>query len=195
MDQGSTRKRSAVHNFAPTVTKFCVMWEGQALPHDTKFGNCRCEIVGTIVIFIWSLIHGLYWSGLIKAEPERGICGEYSEHRVSRQFLLVLAYIYLPHGTKHHQTASAPSKVYFVITMNPPFHVLFCVHKTIIVSITLFSFASQETTVYSIHEPHKFNYALTQPYRVPGSRNSRLYGVVYHVGGFSLSIQPIIVTS
>ena len=22
------------------------MWEGQALPHDTKFGNSRCEIVG-----------------------------------------------------------------------------------------------------------------------------------------------------
>ena len=68
MDQGSTRKRSDVHNFAPTVTKFCVMWEGQALPHDTKFGNCRCEIVGTIVIFIWSLIPGSSWSGLIKAE-------------------------------------------------------------------------------------------------------------------------------
>ena len=66
MDQGSTRKRSAVHNFAPTVTKFCVMWEGQALPHDTKFGNSRCEIVGRRVIFIWSLIHGSSWSGLIK---------------------------------------------------------------------------------------------------------------------------------
>ena len=59
MDQGSTRKRSAVHNFAPTVTRFCVMWEGQALPHDTKFGNSRCEIVGRRVIFIRSLIHGL----------------------------------------------------------------------------------------------------------------------------------------
>ena len=69
MDQGSTMKRSAVHNFAPTVTKFCVMWEGQALPHDTKFGNSRCEIIGRRVIFIWSLIHGLRWSGLIKAEP------------------------------------------------------------------------------------------------------------------------------
>ena len=69
MDQGSTMKRSAVHNFAPIVTKFCVMWEGQALPHDTKFGNSRCEIVGRRVIFIWSLIHGLRWSGLIKAEP------------------------------------------------------------------------------------------------------------------------------
>ena len=69
MDQGSTMKRSAVHNFAPTVTKFCVMWEGQALPHDTKFGNSRCEIVGRRVIFIWSLIHGLRWSGLIKAGP------------------------------------------------------------------------------------------------------------------------------
>ena len=64
-------KRSAVHNFAPTVTKFCVMWEGQALPHDTKFGNSRWEIVGRRVIFIWSLIHGLRWSGLIKAEPGR----------------------------------------------------------------------------------------------------------------------------
>ena len=75
MDQGSTMKRSAVHNFAPTVTKFCVMWEGQALPHDTKFGNSRCEIVGRRVIFIWSLIHGLRWSGLIKAEP-----GDTSNH-------------------------------------------------------------------------------------------------------------------
>ena len=73
MDQGSTMKRSAVHNFAPTVTKFCVMWEGQALPHDTKFGNSRCEIVGRRVIFIWSLIHGLRWSGLIKAEPDKRI--------------------------------------------------------------------------------------------------------------------------
>ena len=70
MDQGSTRKRSAVHNFSPTVTKFCVMWEGQALPHDTKFGNGRCEIAGRRVIFICSLIHGSSWSGLIKAEPE-----------------------------------------------------------------------------------------------------------------------------
>ena len=69
MDQGSTRKRSAVHNFAPTVTKFCVMWEGQALPHDTKFGNSRCEMVGRRVIFIWSLIHGSSWSGLIKVGP------------------------------------------------------------------------------------------------------------------------------
>ena len=68
-DQGSNRKHSAVHNFAPTVTKFCVMWEGQALPHDTKFSNCRCEIVGRRVIFIWSLIPGSSWSGLIKAEP------------------------------------------------------------------------------------------------------------------------------
>ena len=72
MDQGSTKKRSAVHNCAPTVTKFCVMWEGQALPHGTKFGNCRCEIVGRRVIFIWSLIHGSSWSGLIKAEPGVG---------------------------------------------------------------------------------------------------------------------------
>ena len=69
MDQGSTRKRFAVHNFARAVTKFCVMWEGLSLPHDTKFGNCRGEIVDMRVIFIWSLIHGSGWSRLIKAEP------------------------------------------------------------------------------------------------------------------------------
>ena len=40
-----------------------------SLPHDTKFGNCRCEAVGRRVIFISSLIHGSGWSGLIKAEP------------------------------------------------------------------------------------------------------------------------------
>ena len=45
------------------------MWEGQALPHDTKFSNRRCEIVGRRVIFIWSWIPGSSWSGLIKAEP------------------------------------------------------------------------------------------------------------------------------
>ena len=69
MDQGSTKKRSAVHNFVPTVTKFCVMWEGLSLPPDTKFGNCRDEIVDRRVIFIWSLIHGSSWSGLIKVGP------------------------------------------------------------------------------------------------------------------------------
>ena len=69
MDQGSTRKRSAVHNFARAVTKFCVMWEGLSLPHGTKFGNCRGEIVDNRMIFIWSLIHGSGWSCLIKAEP------------------------------------------------------------------------------------------------------------------------------
>ena len=70
MDQGSTKKRSAVHNFVPTVTKFCVMWEGLSLPHDTKFGNCRGEIVDRRMVFIWSLIHGSGWSRLIKAEPD-----------------------------------------------------------------------------------------------------------------------------
>ena len=71
MDQGSTRKGSVVHNFAPTVTNFCVMWEGLSLPHDTKFGKCRGEIVDRRMIFIWPLIHGSGWSGLIKAEPEQ----------------------------------------------------------------------------------------------------------------------------
>ena len=70
IDQGSTRKRSVLHSFAPTVTKFCVMWEGLSLPHDTKFGNCRGEIVDKRVIFTWSLIHGSNWSGLIKVGPK-----------------------------------------------------------------------------------------------------------------------------
>ena len=69
MDQGSTRKRFAVHNLATIVTKLCAMWEGLSLPHDTKFGNCRGGIVDRRMIFIWSLIHGWGWSGLIKAEP------------------------------------------------------------------------------------------------------------------------------
>ena len=69
MDQRSTTKRSAVHNFVPTVTKFCVMWEGLSLPHDTKFGNCRGKTVDRRVIFIWSLTHGSSWSGLIKVGP------------------------------------------------------------------------------------------------------------------------------
>ena len=69
MDQGSNKNHSPAYNFTPTVTKFCVMWEGLSLPHDTKFGNCRCEIVDIRAFPSWSLIHGLRWSGLIKAEP------------------------------------------------------------------------------------------------------------------------------
>ena len=68
-DQGSNENHSPVHNFAPTVTKLCVMWEGQALPHDTKFGNCRDKIVDKIVFHSWSLILGSSWSGLIKLGP------------------------------------------------------------------------------------------------------------------------------
>ena len=70
MDHGSTRKRSAVHNFGPTVTRSCVMWEGLSLPHGTTFGNCRGEIVDRSMLFIWSLIHVSGWTGFIKAEPD-----------------------------------------------------------------------------------------------------------------------------
>ena len=70
VDQGSNKNHSPAYNFAPTVTKFCVMWEGLSLPHDTKFGNCRCKIVDSRAFPSWSLIHGLRWSGLIKAEPD-----------------------------------------------------------------------------------------------------------------------------
>ena len=70
MDQGSNKNHSPAYNFTPTVTKFCVMWEGLSLPHDTKFGNCRCKIVDSRLFHSWSLIHGLRWSGLIKVGPE-----------------------------------------------------------------------------------------------------------------------------
>ena len=69
MDQGSNKNHSPINNFTPTVTKFCFMWEGQALPHDTKFRNCAGEIVDSRAFSSWSLIHGSSWSGLIKAEP------------------------------------------------------------------------------------------------------------------------------
>ena len=69
MDQGSNKNHSPVNNCAPTVTKFCVMWEGQALPHDTKFSNCRNKIVDSRAFPSWSLIHGSSWSGLIKVGP------------------------------------------------------------------------------------------------------------------------------
>ena len=69
MDQGSNENHSPVKNFVPTVTKFCVLWEGQALPHDTKFGNSRDKIVNSRAFLGWSLIHGSSWSGLIKLGP------------------------------------------------------------------------------------------------------------------------------
>ena len=76
MDQGSNKNHSPAYNFTPTVTKFCVMWEGLSLPHDTKFGNCRCKIVDSRSFHSWSLIHGLRWSGLIKVGP--GILSQFS---------------------------------------------------------------------------------------------------------------------
>ena len=69
MDQGSTENNSPVNNFAPTVNKFCVMWEGQALPHDTNFFNCRGRTVDSRAFPSWSLIHRSRWSGLIKVVP------------------------------------------------------------------------------------------------------------------------------
>ena len=63
------KNHSPVNNFAPTVTKFCVMWEGQALPHDTKFRNCRDKILEGRTVPNWPLIHGPSWSGLKKVGP------------------------------------------------------------------------------------------------------------------------------
>ena len=106
MDQGSNKNHSPAYNFAPTVTKFCVMWEGQALPHDTKFGNCRCKIVDSRSFHSWSLIHGLRWSGLIKVGPachlhwymtpneQRGSDPSFNVWLMNRTFgSIVLAYV------------------------------------------------------------------------------------------------------
>ena len=81
MDQGSNKNHSPAYNFTPTVTKVCVMWEGLSLPHDTKFGNCRCKIVDSRSFPSWSLIHGLRWSGLIKVGPGLVICMPVSGHQ------------------------------------------------------------------------------------------------------------------
>ena len=69
MDQGSNENHSPINSSTPTVIKFCVMWEGQALPHDTKFGNCRDNIEDSRAFLSWSLIQGSSWSGLIKVGP------------------------------------------------------------------------------------------------------------------------------
>ena len=86
VDQGSNKNHSPAYNFAPTVTKFCVMWEGLSLPHGTKFGNCRCKIVDSRAFPSWSLIHGLRRSGLIKAEPG---------HRKKRKMLILSEFYWM----------------------------------------------------------------------------------------------------
>ena len=52
MDPWINYKKSAVYNFGPTVMKFCVMWEGQALPHDTKLHNCGAKIIDSRVFSV-----------------------------------------------------------------------------------------------------------------------------------------------
>ena len=88
VDQGSNKNHSPAYNFAPTVTKFCVMWEGLSLPHDTKFGNCWCKIVDSRAFPSWSLIHGLRWSGLIKAEPVKIQCNGLIRNNTFRHLFL-----------------------------------------------------------------------------------------------------------
>ena len=85
MDQGSNKNHSPAYNFTPTVTKFCVMWEGLSLPHDTKFGNCRCKIVDSRSFHSWSLIHGLRWSGLIKVGP--GHCSKHYRLNLAKYYM------------------------------------------------------------------------------------------------------------
>ena len=93
MDQGSNKNHSPAYNFTPTVTKFCVMWEGLSLPHDTKFGNCRCKIVDSRSFHSWSLIHGLRWSGLIKVGPESSGFPKQRATYVEKVFMMSSYYI------------------------------------------------------------------------------------------------------
>ena len=83
----TNKNHSPGSNFVPTVIKFCVMWEGQALPHDTKFRNCRGKIVDSRAFPSWSLIHGSSWSGLIKVGP--GLKSQ-ATPRISRLFSLII---------------------------------------------------------------------------------------------------------
>ena len=105
VDQGSNKNHSPAYNFAPTVTKFCVMWEGLSLPHDTKFVNCRCKIVDSRSFPSWSLIHGLRWSGLIKVGPgetfqstrdSRILKGKYSSMETATQTYIMVNKSLLP---------------------------------------------------------------------------------------------------
>ena len=105
-----------------------VMWEGQALPHDTKFGNSRCEIVGRRVIFIWSLIHGLRWSGLIKAEPRQ----QQPQHRRNWKYFLTSIYTYHRHELMAWREKCQSTKCYHVSNENWLFRpIILCHHKTL----------------------------------------------------------------
>ena len=95
-----------------------------SLPHDTKFGNCRCEMVGRRVIFIWSLIHGSSWSGLIKREP--GLCAvpNHYNHRpdlLSSIFsrlgprILQNTFLYIAFFSAIFNMASHPSRASMVV--------------------------------------------------------------------------------
>ena len=108
MDQGSNKNHSPAYNFTPTVTKFCVMWEGLSLPHDTKFGNCRCKIVDSRSFHSWSLIHGLRWSGLIKVGPgvSEWLCRlDNHTHLIVTPMQWVLVYINI-HGMSQAKSTS-----------------------------------------------------------------------------------------
>ena len=52
-----------------------------------KCGNCRCKIVDSRVFHNWSLIHGLRWSGLVKAESDL-INGDCLDRRQQSHILL-----------------------------------------------------------------------------------------------------------
>ena len=118
MDQGSNKNHSPAYNFAPTVTKFCVMLEGLSLPHDTKFGNCRCKIVDSRSFHSWSLIHGLRWSGLIKVGPGHWFVSHIIHsshiHYHKLSYCLLFFYIYFQYKLKisrcHQWDALAPER-------------------------------------------------------------------------------------
>ena len=82
VDQGSNKNHSPAYNFAPTVTKFCVMWEGLSLPHDTKFGNCRCKVVDSRAFPLLILDP---WITLIRFDKSRARATCLSLYKYDRQ--------------------------------------------------------------------------------------------------------------
>ena len=102
-DQGSNKNHSPAYNFAPTVTKFCVMWEGLSLPHDTKFSNCRCKL-WTAECFLfdpWSTWIKLIWFDKSRARVE------VSNHRYNIKSIIMVEFVI---------------HFVFAVNLNPPHH-------------------------------------------------------------------------
>ena len=64
-----TENPTTIYNFAPTLTKFYVTWEGLSIPHVIKFCNCRCKIVDSKAFPRSPLIHRSSYANFIQMRP------------------------------------------------------------------------------------------------------------------------------